>query len=108
MEEAKRVGIFLDKTTLEFSLRRRVESVAEQFRKNPSSLAGLQQLDMAVGIARSTPFDVVLWEVQNIYYGLLKTFHEQVRNKTAQIEGDSEQWLQSFRSLGEKLSFAVN
>jgi hypothetical protein len=108
LEEAKRVGISLDKATLEFSLRRRVESIAEQFRKNPSSLANLQELDSAVGTARSTPFDVVLWQAQNIYYGLLKTFYEQVRNKTAQIEGDPEQWSQSFRALGEKLSFAVN
>lgn len=108
LDEAKRVGISLDKATLEFSLRRRIESIAEEFRNNPSSLAGLQELDAAVGIARSTPFDVVLWQVQNIYYGLLKTFYEQVRNKTAQIEGDTEQWLQSFRSLGEKLSFAVS
>jgi hypothetical protein len=108
LDEAKRVGISLDKATLEFSLRRRIESIAEEFRNNPSSLAGLQELDAAVGIARSTPFDVVLWQVQNIYYGLLKTFYDQVRNKTAQIEGDTEQWLQSFRSLGEKLSFAVS
>jgi len=108
LEEAKRVGIALDKATLEFSLRRRIEFIADRFRDNPSKLAGLQELDVAVGIAPSTPFDVVLWQVQNIYYGLLKTFYEQVGNKTAQVEGDPEQWLQSFRSLGEKLSFTVN
>jgi hypothetical protein len=68
----------------------------------------LQEFDLAIAIARSTPFDVVLWQAQNIYYGLSKTFYEQVRNKTAQIEGDREQWLQSFRALGEKLSFAIN
>jgi len=108
LDEAKRVGVSLDKATLEFSFRRRIEAIADRFRENPSSLATLQELDLAVGIARSTPFDVVLWQVQNIYYGSLKTFYEQVRNKTSQIEGDPEQWLQSFRSLGEKLLFAVN
>jgi alpha-amylase/alpha-mannosidase (GH57 family) len=108
LDEAKRVGVSLDKATLEFSFRRRIEAIADRFRENPSSLATLQELDLAVGIARSTPFDVVLWQVQNIYYGLLRTFYEQVQNKTSQIEGDPEQWLQSFRSLGEKLLFAVN
>ncbi len=108
LDEAKRVGVSLDKATLEFSFRRRIEAIADRFRENPSSLATLQELDLAVGIARSTPFDVVLWQVQNIYYGLLRTFYEQVQNKTSQIEGDPEQWLQSFRSLGEKLLFAVS
>jgi hypothetical protein len=107
LDEVKRVGVPLDRTTLEFALRKKLEAMANQFRSNPSNLSLLRSLDAAVGVARSTLLEVQFWQVQNIYFGIMKTFYEQVRSKMSQVHDDPDEWLESFRSLGEKLSFRV-
>jgi hypothetical protein len=107
LDEVKRVGVPLDRITLEFALRKKLEAMANQFRSNPSNLSLLRSLDAAVGVARSTLLEVQFWQVQNIYFGIMKTFYEQVRSKMSQVHDDPDEWLESFRSLGEKLSFRV-
>ena len=107
LDEVKRVGVPLDRTTLEFALRKKLEGMANQFRSNPSNLSLLRSLDAAVGVARSTLLEVQFWQVQNIYFGIMKTFYEQVRDKMSQVHSDADAWLESFRSLGGKLSFRV-
>jgi len=38
---------------------------------------------------------------------MLKTYYQRVRDKTAKVGADRQQWLEVFGSLGEKLSFRV-
>ena len=107
LDEVNRVGAPLDKATLEYALRKKLEGLAEQCRADPSNLALLETLNAAVGFARSTPLDVQCWSVQNIYFGILKTHYQRVRDKAAKVDADRDQWLTAFRSLGEKLLFRV-
>jgi alpha-amylase/alpha-mannosidase (GH57 family) len=107
LDEVNRVGAPLDKATLEYALRKKLEGLAEECRADPSNLALLESLEAAVGFARSTPLDVQCWSVQNIYFGILKTHYQRVRDKAAKVDADRQQWLELFGSLGEKLSFRV-
>ena len=108
LDEAKRTDIPLDTTTLEFALRKKLQSMAAQFRANPQDLNLLETLDAAVGVANAAPFRVHYWTVQNIYFDMLKTAYPQIRDRKADLPLDFERWLALFRSLGARLSIRVD
>jgi alpha-amylase/alpha-mannosidase (GH57 family) len=108
LDEMKRIGVAIDATTAEFALRSRLEQIAKEFRKDPSNLELLKRLDAGVELARSVPFQVQFWKVQNTYYDLLKNAYPDVRESRTMRPPESEQWIQSFRKLGDELSFQID
>jgi alpha-amylase/alpha-mannosidase (GH57 family) len=104
MEEAKAVRIELDATTLEFTLRRKLETMAEQWETQPCDLEKLASLDAAVKLALSFPFEVRLWEIQNAYHSVLVSSS----NNGHGAGCDLPEWHQSFRSLGEQLGLRMS
>jgi len=107
LDEAKRTGVPLDGTTLEFAIRKKLEGMAARFQADPHDLGLLEMLDSAVGVAKTAPFRVQYWSVQNIYFDALKNVYPQIRDGKLEPPIDSEKWLRLFRSLGEKLSIRV-
>ncbi|HXW56193.1 MAG TPA: DUF3536 domain-containing protein [Candidatus Cybelea sp.] len=107
LEEIKRIGVSLDSTTAEFALRRKLERIAEEFRKDPLNGELLERLDAAVELARSVPFQVQFWKVQNTYFAVLQEVYPEVRDSRRLERPESELWVRSFRKLGEALSFDI-
>jgi alpha-amylase/alpha-mannosidase (GH57 family) len=107
LEEARSSGINLDATTLEYTLRLTVERLFEKFGASPNETALVERLEAIIDMARSLPFEVVLWTPQNVWSEIRRTTFGE-RNKRAQ-EGseDCRFWVQHFRSLGEKLKVRV-
>lgn len=105
--DATAVKISLDVPTLEYALRLNLERVAERLQIQPENIVLIKRLDAMVSVARSLPFEVNLWTVQNICYGLLNSVFE-ARQKSA-TEGDEEakMWVTHFRVLAERLSLFV-
>jgi alpha-amylase/alpha-mannosidase (GH57 family) len=107
LEEIERIGVPLDSTTAEFALRRKLEKMANQFRAEPSNLDLLQRLNAAADLARSVPFQVHFWKIQNDYFDVVKNFCPQIKESGRFADGNAAQWLESFRKLGDKLSFQI-
>jgi alpha-amylase/alpha-mannosidase (GH57 family) len=103
LEEAQKVGVPLDVATLEFALRRRLEAIAEGWRKQPCDLERLQLLESSVRLARSFPFEVRLWEIQNAYYSVVHTMKD-AHGKCSHSADETNAWHSSSRALGELLS----
>jgi alpha-amylase/alpha-mannosidase (GH57 family) len=108
LDEAKRTGVPLDGTTLEFALRKKLQSMAAQFHANSQDLNLLEALYAAVCVANTAPFRVHYWTVQNIYFDILKNVYPQIRDRKADPPIDFEKWLALFRSLGARLSIRVD
>ena len=105
--DAEGAKIALDVPTLEYTLRLRLERMAESFQRDPSNLDLLQGLDGAVGLARSLPLDVNLWKIQNICYELLQTAYKNFEQKGEVGGQNASAWIDRFRALAEKLSLHV-
>ena len=71
MREAKMNGVSLDQTTLEYTMRKRLENEAARFAQNPSDVAELKKLHAMLDVAEVLPAPVTLWEVQNACFGPL-------------------------------------
>jgi alpha-amylase/alpha-mannosidase (GH57 family) len=105
VDEAQVAKVPFDAPTLGFSLSKTLERMADRFAADPRDLQLLEKLDAAVGMARSLPFDVAIWRVQNVYYGLmLAALQEQPWTGD---EPAARAWMERFRALGEKLLVRV-
>jgi len=102
LKEAKTLEISLDNEGLGYILGKTMEHLAAHWLKNPADLALLKNLDMITGMARSLPFEVDLWKMQNIYYGLLQTVYP-IQAKKSTEANDAGEWLEYFLALGDKL-----
>ena len=105
--EAARSGVTLDGASLGYALARTIARITDRFYERPEDVALLQQLDGAVGLARSLPFEVDVWKTQNVYYALLQSIYVEFQEEAAQGYLDARQWVQAFTSLGRRLKFLV-
>jgi len=100
-------GITLDSTVLEYAFRKNLEHMAELFLNKPSELLLLKNLESAVNLVSILPFQVNLWKIQNDYYEILKGIYSEFKGKAEQGDEKAREWLEYFRTLGEKLYVRV-
>jgi alpha-amylase/alpha-mannosidase (GH57 family) len=107
LREAQASGASLDKTTLEFLLRHKLEILSRHFMTNPSRIEGLERLKKALEITGQMPFPVNLWSVQNDVYALQSTLYPRIRRRAARGDQKSQDWLAEYVALSELLSIRV-
>jgi hypothetical protein len=106
MEEARAVHVNLDAATLEFVLRGKLERMAEEWESQPCNAEKLTSLESAVKLAQSFPFEIRLWEIQNVYHSVL--LNSTNGNKPHAAGCDGPEWTQTFRSLGDHLGMRMS
>jgi alpha-amylase/alpha-mannosidase (GH57 family) len=102
LAEARLLGVDLDASTLEYTLRKRLEEVVPELAANPQALSSLLRLEALTDVARSLPFEVDLSKAQNICYQLLETIYPEKR-QFEQPDQETSQWITHLFSLAEKL-----
>ncbi len=107
LEEVRRTGVQLDAVTLEFALRHTIERSFRQFGGEPTAPGLIQRLEQTVDLAVSLPFEVRLWEAQNIYYRVMREQAPEVKRQAEQSLSDAQAWMESFTRLGDKLRVKV-
>ncbi len=109
LEEAKLARVELDSTTLEFTLRKTIESRAEHLRDEPLDIGRLESLLAGVNLSLMLPFPVTLWSVQNVCYDMLREFypHMEARTKYSDADEEASRWLRLFGDLASKLTLQV-
>ena len=103
LEEIQRTGVQPDAVTLEFVLRRTIDRLFTRFVANPMESGLLQRLQETIDLVLSLPFEVRLWEPQNTYYGMMRDYAGQVRERAERGDSEAQAWLEGFAKLGEKL-----
>ncbi|MBV9761767.1 MAG: DUF3536 domain-containing protein [Acidobacteriaceae bacterium] len=107
LREAQTSNVSLEKTTLEFSLRRKIESLAARFAGDPFDLKKLEAPKNVLRIITQMPFPVNLWSAQNHVYATKNQFYEFTRNKAKGGDPKAQVWLKSFSELCELLMIRV-
>jgi hypothetical protein len=108
LEQARAAKVNLDATTLEFTLRTALERLLEQFAAHPGETEALDRIEGRLDLARSLPFEVVLWRPQNIWFSMRRTVFDGFAGRAAAGDADAAAWVQRFRRLGESLSVKVD
>ena len=60
-----------------------------------------------VSLALHMPFDVDLWKVQNIYWGMLHTSYPEYKQSAGRNDTQASKWIDDFTSLGKLLKIRV-
>jgi hypothetical protein len=102
--EAEGVKITLDGAGLGYTLRKTIERMMLTFRENPEDIVLLAQIEAAVEMGNSLPFEVTFWKTQNLYWEMLQDVHPGFRVRAGQGGEDAGEWVRLFSALGEKLS----
>jgi (1->4)-alpha-D-glucan 1-alpha-D-glucosylmutase len=88
-------------------LKRTLARMAERWRDQPENLPLLRSLDEVVGLAGTLPFEVDLWQPQNVYCELAAIAFPEQCLRLEEGDKQAEGWLESFLNLGEKLGVRV-
>ncbi len=104
LREAQASNIGLDKTTLEFQLRRKVDNLAGRFAADPGSLDKLNDLRNALKIVKQMPFAVTVWQAQNHVYAIQSGLYQRTKRKAQRGDTKAQQWVDAYVKLCELLS----
>ena len=107
LREAQTSNVSLDKTTLEFLLRRKIETLAGRFAADPSNLEKLHELRAALMIVKEMPFPVNMWSAQNQVYAIQSGLFQRTRKRALRGDAKAQTWMDSYISLCELLSIRV-
>ena len=107
LKEAKTLGVALDGNMLEYTLHKKLETIAEQWSAAPQDLACLLRLGAAAALLSLLPFKVNLWKVQNIFFEIQQDMLEPTPRWTFDKPEEAGEWVKHFRSLGENLGIRI-
>ena len=101
LQLAKADKVPLDTSTLSYIADQRMKRAMVELQMSAGSL---EMLDRSLTLARTLvelPFELNLWQAQNIWYEILRTSNYAL---TSQIADDRPQWEKDFNQLGKCLS----
>lgn len=107
LREAQGSNITLDKTTLEFLLRNKLEKLSASFAADPSNIDKLNELQAALKIIKLMPFPVILWSAQNHVYAVHGGLFQRTRKKAQRGDERAQLWADSYLALSELLCIRV-
>lgn len=105
--EARNAGIEWDGPGLAYTFRKTIDRMITDVRKSPEDLELLQRLDAAVEMGNSLPFEVPLWETQNVFFELLQSVRPAFLLRASRGEEKAREWISRFSGLGTKLTVRV-
>jgi alpha-amylase/alpha-mannosidase (GH57 family) len=107
LKQAKTLGVPLDAKSLEYTLRKNIETMAEQWSAAPHDLASLLKLEAATAVLSSLPFKVNLWKAQNICFEIQQDKLAAAPRWTFEKHEEANEWVNHFQSLTGKLGIRV-
>jgi hypothetical protein len=108
LDQVRTAKVELDTTTLEFTFRTALEHLLEQFAANPSRTELLDGLEARIELARSLPFEVILWRPQNLWFEMRHTVFDGFAARAAAGDAEAKAWVERFRRLGENISVQMD
>ncbi len=104
LDEARTVGVPLHEDGLGLGVQDTLERLAEGLGSDPADTRRLETLDGLVRLARTLPFEVDFWKVQNAYYRALRGLYPARRRAAEEGSAEARKWVNRFLALGERLS----
>lgn len=105
VDEIKKWNVSVDSLVLEFVIRCRIEGFMENFRKNPSDISLLQNIEDALKIFPTLPLEINLCHTQNIYFKMVKTVYRDFLQQAKAGDKNKAVWTEEFKQIGKRLFF---
>jgi alpha-amylase/alpha-mannosidase (GH57 family) len=107
LEEARAARITLDRGGLGFALQQTLERLATTITREPADIEALERLAEVASLARSLPFEVDLWKVQNTFYTIVHQIMPPIRRRAESGDAVAAEWVRLAGVIGDELAVAV-
>lgn len=107
-EESRRWSVKLDEPALNHLAGRKVVDLLEELTRRPRDLKLLRSIGSFLEIVASLPFEVNLWEAQNIFFSLNQSIVPAVRSERKSGDKKAKRWLEAFTQLARNLGVSVD
>jgi alpha-amylase/alpha-mannosidase (GH57 family) len=107
VDTAGKWQVQIDADGIGYDFKIRLEKMMMALVTDPADIDNLNNLLAATSLARSLPFPVDLWKVQNLYWGLLQSGYPDFKRKAEQRDQPAIAWVEAFIALGKTLSIRV-
>ncbi len=107
VEEARLAGAILDEAALGLLLKINIERLAQQALEQCEDLSCMERLNKAAKLVRTLPFEINLWQIQNICYKILHTKWAEFKEKAAQGDRKAQEWIRDCMEVSENFKLQV-
>lgn len=107
LDAVRRWGVDLDVAGLGYTLQRTLERLSGRLATDPSDLSTLTDIESATGLVQSLPFELNLWQLQNVFYSVLQRVYPDMLDRADQGDAEAQTWLDHFTALGDALMIKV-
>jgi len=107
LREAQASNANIDKTTIEFLLRRKIEALALRFAAEPSKIERILDLQHTLKIIKQMPFPVNLWSAQNHVYAVQTGLYVRTKRRANRGDQKAREWVEAYLNLSELLAIRV-
>ncbi len=105
LSEINKWNLSLDATGLEFMIRRKLEAMMGDLKREPAEFSLLSAVQSLMELLQSIPIEVNLWESQNSYFQISKLAYSEFLKKSKAGDDAAAKWVETFRAVGNKLFF---
>ncbi len=107
LEEMSFAGVKIDETTIEYSVRMNLEEKARRLLENPEHLELMEEILAILTLIEKLPFEVNTWKLQNMAWELSQSVYQEAIKKHNIDNERAGRWLDTFRTLANKLWLEV-
>lgn len=104
LDSVRRERIALDAAGLGLAAARALERLLKRIAAAPEDPGSLRKATEMAGFLQELPFEVDVWEAQNVYYQLLQRVYPEMRVRADEA---AREWVAFFSSLGASLVVRV-
>jgi alpha-amylase/alpha-mannosidase (GH57 family) len=103
LEEAQFEGVALDSSSLEYTLRKALDHMADLLLTKPDNLEILKRVNANLDLMDILPFTLNLWRIQNICYDILRSAYPKMKIKSEQGKAGALEWIDHFHILSNRV-----
>jgi hypothetical protein len=107
LEEARLAGAVLDEVALGLLLKINIERLARQVLEQCEDLSCMERLNKAAKLVRTLPFEINLWQIQNICYKILHTKWAAFKEKADMGDKHAQEWISNCTEVSENFKLQV-
>jgi alpha-amylase/alpha-mannosidase (GH57 family) len=108
VQEMKKWNVTLDSVDIEFTATLKLVDLMEPLLSAPADLSLLLDIQKRIELLSALPINLNNWQLQNIYYKIVKTAYREFLSKAKAGDVDAKKWIDSFKHIGEMLFFSIS
>ncbi len=101
--DIKEWGFVVDKVTLEFQARQRIECLMKFLREKPHAVHLMEEIIVFLRILSPLELPINLWKAQNLYLLVGRNFGRKMRDAADRQDKKAQHWMDTYYALGESL-----